>query len=127
MSILALDLTNVRDDEFSKEALRRIRSGDISAASLGLVLDIEDFEAGDLIDEVNKRLKAGTIEPEEIEVKAAAGGGTDDDQDGDIDRANLDEAAARFARRDYSETLWCLEKALGPAFSGLGDILTGKR
>ncbi|HWV19496.1 MAG TPA: hypothetical protein VN036_00535 [Devosia sp.] len=124
MSLLTLDLRNVRDEDFATEALRRIRKGDISATSLGLVLDLEDFEAGDLIDEVNKRLKAGTIDPEEIEVKTETGGGTSEDQD--IDHTELEEAAARFARRDYPETLWCLEKALGRQFAGLGDLKVGQ-
>lgn len=43
-----------------------------------------------------------------------------------VDADSLDEAAARYARGDYPETLWNLEKALGRKFIGLGDLILGK-
>ena len=55
------------------------------------------------------------------------GGGMASEPDDDIDRHALDEAHARFARRDYPETLFQLEKALGRDFLGLGDLVLGHR
>lgn len=43
-------------------------------------------------------------------------------QGGGIDMHCVDEARSRFMRREYRETLWNLEKALGTGFSGLSDI-----
>lgn len=74
----------------------------------------------DLVAEVHKRIRAGDVDPEDIQI------GSDPDEnfyeDPILDHHALDEAAVRFARRDYRETLWNLEKALGYAFSGLSGL-----
>ena len=63
--------------------------------------DAADMETDELLSEIGNRLRA-------------------------VNNTILEEAAVRFARGDYAETLWCLEKALGPAFAGLGDLTLGK-
>lgn len=92
---------------------------------------VEQVSDEALIDEVNKRLAAGDIEAEAIEIKPEleAGGGIREEDAAleDIDTAALEEAAVRFARRDYPETLWNLEKALGREFAGLSDLVLGIR
>ena len=99
---------------------------------------VEQVSDGALIDEVNRRLKSGAIDQDALATIAApdtvddeVGGGTDDGERlpslDFVDAASLDEAAARYARGDYPETLWNLEKALGRKFIGLGDLILGKR
>lgn len=98
---------------------------------------VEQVSDGALIDEVNRRLKSGAIDQDTLAtidapdtVDDETGGGTDEGERPSldfVDADSLDEAAARYARGDYPETLWNLEKALGRKFIGLGDLILGKR
>lgn len=142
MSILASDLTNMDAHKFLVEARRRLEAGDLTADQLQLGPKLEtiptetmsmevhrrlgngemtatDFDSDRLIELTNAAIKDGLIEPDDLQI----GGDPDfDDEDGVCDMHALDEAAARFRRREYREMLWQLEKALGPAFIGLSDI-----
>ena len=86
-----------------------------------------------LIAEINRRLAAGEIDADDLHLPdfdddedVAAGGGMLPSED-ELDWAALAEAQARFARKDYPDTLYHLEKALGRDFLGLGDLVLGRR
>jgi len=107
MSVLAMDLRNIADDAFYAEVERRARERPMPPDTAKHVLQTMPKDL--VIREANGRIGSQIIRtPEEININA------------------LSEAAARFARRDYPETLWNLEKALGRKFSGLGDLVLGK-
>ncbi len=99
---------------------------------------VEQVSDEALIDEVNRRLKSGAIDQDALAFVRAPDTVNDDaaaltkDEEAALDlnfseAECLREAAARFARRDYPETLWNLEKALGYSFAGLGDLVLGTR
>ena len=81
-----------------------------------------------LIDEINRRLKAGNIDADALAIPAVSDDdGVDPEIEPDVDRYALEEAQVRFARRDCPETLFQLEKALGRGFLGLSDLVLGRR
>lgn len=143
MSILAADLTNIDNHKFLAEVRRRLGAGELTAEHLHLgpllheidreALSLEvhrrldngdmnasDFDADSLIKLANDALFHEFIERDDLHLKDDPDGA--DDPFGGLDSHALDEAAARFQRRDYREMLWNLEKALGSAFQGLGDL-----
>ena len=81
-----------------------------------------------LIDEMNARLKAGIIDADALAISSA----DDDDEatgavpDDEIDSYSLEEALARFRRRDYPDTLFYLERALGRDWVGLHELVLGR-
>jgi hypothetical protein len=85
-----------------------------------------------LIAEVDARIKAGIIKLDMLGLAAADDDAviikTDTTEAMDeVDWHALEEAQVRFARRDYPETLWNLEKALGRDWLGLSDLVLGRR
>lgn len=87
-------------------------------------LDFTAVTDRDLIAEMRKRMEAGDIEASDLDIELECNGAClgDDDAGGGIDMHCVDEARSRFMRREYRETLWNLEKALGAGFAGLSDI-----
>lgn len=69
-----------------------------------------------VLEEVRRRMRAGEIDRDEFE-------GIADPFGDEVDRFCLEEAAARFRRREVREAIWNLEKALGPDFIGLTHSL----
>ena len=74
---------------------------------------------------MRKRMDAGDISASDLDIDVECDGSCAmiDDAGGGIDMHCVDEACSRFMRREYRETLWNLEKALGHNFAGLSDIV----
>lgn len=83
----------------------------------------------DLVAEVNRRIEHGDITANDLDIAVhwEDCGDLFGDAGGGIDMHLVDEARSRFICRDYRETLWCLEKALGNEFAGLSDLLPETR
>jgi hypothetical protein len=83
-----------------------------------------------LIEEVNARIEAGAIKASDLKLPETDFEEFDPlaiaDEEDEVDWHALEEARARFARRDYPDTLYYLEKALGRDFLGLGDLVLGR-
>lgn len=108
MSADTMDIQGILDEQLFDELVRRARSRSIPAETTKALLQTMPKNA--VIAEANLRIGVQVLRaPEEVNVNA------------------LNEAAARFARRDYAETLWNLERALGRKFIGLGDLVLGAR
>jgi len=88
-------------------------------------LDWSTVTDRDLIAEMRKRMDAGDIAASDLDIDTECDcdlAFPPDDAGGGIDMHCVDEARSRFMRREYRETLWNLEKALGNDFAGLSDI-----
>ncbi len=119
------DLSKTALADLLLEVKYRLGTGDITPADLGIAPDLAGATDELLTIEVNKRLNAGDIDADDLEVGDDDDGSSffgSEDEGGVCDVHALDEAAARFRRREYREMLWQLEKALGAAFAGLSDL-----
>jgi hypothetical protein len=59
-------------------------------------------------------------------MKKSQGGGMASSAEDEIDWHSLEEALARFRRRDYPDTLFHLERALGRDWLGLHELVLGR-
>lgn len=79
-----------------------------------------------LIEEVKRLLDAEEITPPDLGITEGfcgnCGSPLEKDDHEDIDLDELASARSYMVQRNYREVLWCLEKALGPRFSGLSEI-----
>lgn len=123
-----IDLSAITLDDLVFEVKYRLNMGSMVTADLGFEPDMEKIANETLVQTINARLATGDIDASSIELgdddeeENEAGGGMDE-----LDPNALDEAAVRFRRRDYTETLWELEKGLGPNFAGLSDFKLERR
>ncbi|KQT50310.1 hypothetical protein ASG47_19595 [Devosia sp. Leaf420] len=103
MSGDVIDLGSIPDETLMTEVLRRAREKTLSQDTARALLQTMSKEV--VIAEANARIGVQILRaPEEININA------------------LGEAAARFARREYEDMFWNLEKALGRRFRGLSDL-----